>query len=82
MVNETFKIFITTMMVGRYDHGARIWGRAIFILCVICFHFMRDNFHFMRELTMGKGSWFSDTPCASDNGSYVRNLPKPVPLAL
>ena len=51
MVNETFKIFITTMMVGRYDHGARIWGRAIFILCVICFHFMRDNFHFMRELT-------------------------------
>jgi hypothetical protein len=32
--------------------GVRIWGRAIFILCVICFHFMRDNFHFMRELTV------------------------------
>jgi hypothetical protein len=62
-MNETFKIFITTMMVGRYDHRARIWGRAIFILCVIYFHFMRDNFHFMRELTMTKEVGCRFTSC-------------------
>jgi hypothetical protein len=69
------------MTVGRYDHGARIWGRAIFTLCMICFHFMRDNFHFMRELTYRRAA-YCGIDSASDNGSYVRNLPNPVPLAL
>jgi hypothetical protein len=36
---------------------------TIFILCVICFHFMRDNFHFMRELTHRQAKGTAYTRC-------------------
>lgn len=62
--------------------GDKNQGRAIFILCVICFHFMRDDFHFMRELTLTSTYVSRNCSFASDNESYVRNLPNPVPLAL
>ena len=44
--------------------------------------FMHDNFHFMRELTQELKTKITRIDSASDNGSYVKNLPNPVPLAL